>query len=211
MDDTRQQLMDSAGPLFAEKGFRGTTVREICDSAKANQAAINYHFRDKENLYIECVRHAGQCCIARVPMPAWLAGTPPEQKLRDFVRMFLNRVAVDREPAWHGQLIMREMLMPTKACLEFVKDHVRPTFEVLGQILRELLPADVPERTRVLIGFSIVGQILHYRSARPVLVMLVGPETFQSFDVETLTDHITDFSLAAIARFAQPAAFPEAT
>jgi AcrR family transcriptional regulator len=211
LDDTRQDLMNSAGPLFAEKGFRATTVREICDLAKANQAAINYHFRDKENLYIECVRHAGQCCIARVPLPSWPEGTPARQKLRDFVRMFLNRVAVDHEPAWHGQLIMREMLLPTKACLEFVTDHVRPTFEVMRQILRELLPSHVSEQTRVLIGFSVVGQILHYRSARPVLVMLVGAETFQSFDVETLTDHITEFSLAAIARFAQPVAFQEAT
>jgi hypothetical protein len=33
--------------------------------------------------------------------------------------------------------------------------------------------------------------------------MLVGAETFHSFDVETLTDHITAFSLAAIERFAQ--------
>jgi AcrR family transcriptional regulator len=210
MDDTRQQLMDAAGPLFAEKGFRATTVREICDLAKANQAAINYHFRDKENLYVECVRHAGQCCVARVPMPTWPERTAPERKLRDFVRMFLTRVAVDHEPAWHGQLIMREMLLPTKACLQFVKDHVRPTFEVLGQILRELLPSHVAEQTRVLIGFSIVGQILHYRSARPVLVMLVGPDTFQSFDVDILTDHITEFSLAAIARFAGPITVAEA-
>jgi AcrR family transcriptional regulator len=210
MDDTRQQLMDAAGPLFAERGFRATTVREICESAKANQAAINYHFRDKENLYVECVRQAGQSCLARVPMPTWPEGTPPEQKLRDFVRMFLNRVAVDHEPAWQGQLIMREMLLPTKACAEFVKDYVRPTFGVMREILGELLPPQVPERTRLLLGFSIVGQVLHYRSARPVLVMLVGPETFHSFDVETLTDHITKFSLAAIAQFAQAGAAPEA-
>jgi AcrR family transcriptional regulator len=210
MDDTRQLLMDSAGPLFAERGFRATTVREICELAKANQAAINYHFRDKENLYIECVRHAGQRCLDRVPLPVWREGTPPQEKLRDFVRMFLNRVAVDHEPDWHGQLIMREMLLPTKACVEFVKNYVRPTHGVLGGILGELLPPNVTERTRLLIGFSIVGQILHYRSARPVLVMLVGQETFQSFDVDTLTDHITNFSLAAIARFAAPAAALEA-
>jgi AcrR family transcriptional regulator len=203
MDDTRQQLMDAAGPLFAERGFRATTVREICDAAKANQAAINYHFRDKENLYIECVRHAASCCMTRVPIPSWAEGTPPQQKLRDFVRMFLNRVAVDYDPAWHGQLIMREMLLPTQACVEFVKDYVRPTFAVMREILGAMLPAHVPERQRLLLGFSIVGQILHYRSARPVLIMLVGAETFHSFDVETLTDHITAFSLAAIERFAQ--------
>ncbi|MBI3408870.1 MAG: CerR family C-terminal domain-containing protein [Planctomycetes bacterium] len=117
--------------------------------------------------------------------------------------MFLNRVAVDHEPAWHAQLIMREMLLPTKACAEFVKEYVRPTFGVMQEILGELLPGDFPARRKLLIGFSIAGQILHYRTARPVLTMLLGPETFQSLDVETLTDHITAFSLAAIERFAK--------
>ena len=116
--------------------------------------------------------------------------------------MFLNRVAVDHEPAWHAQLIMREMLLPTKACADFVKEYVKPTFHALREIIAAMLPETASERTRLLIGFSIVGQILHYRSARPVLSMLVGAEAFQLLDVETLTEHITDFSLAAIKRFA---------
>src|SRR4051812_11591786 len=135
MDNTRQQLMDAAGPLFAERGFRATTVREICDLAHANQAAINYHFGDKENLYVECVRAAGRACSERVPLPDWSPATPPAVKLGDFVRMFLHRVVVDHEPAWHTQLIMREMLLPTQACAEFVKDYVRPTFGALREIL----------------------------------------------------------------------------
>src|SRR4051812_19299998 len=122
MDDTRQLLMNAAGPLFAERGFRATTTREICDIAKVNQAAINYHFGDKEQLYIECVRNAGLVCKTRVPVPTWPDGTPAEQKLRGFIRMFLDRVAVDYEPAWHAQLIMREMHLPTQACAEFVKE-----------------------------------------------------------------------------------------
>ncbi len=202
MDDTRQQLIDAAGPMFAERGFRATTVREICETARANQAAINYHFGDKENLYIECVRHAGQCCTQRTPMPTWPENAQPREKLRDFIRMFLNRVAVDHDPAWHAQLIMREMLLPTKACAEFVKEYVKPTFSVLRDIIAAMVPEAMPEHTRMLIGFSIVGQILHYRSARPVVMMLVGADAFQSLDVETLAEHITDFSLAAIKRFA---------
>jgi TetR/AcrR family transcriptional regulator, regulator of cefoperazone and chloramphenicol sensitivity len=201
MDHTRQQLIDAAGPLFAEKGFRATTVREICEAARANQAAVNYHFGDKESLYIECVREAGRCCTERVPMPVWPAATAPEAKLRDFIRMFLNRVAVDHQPAWHTQLIMREMLLPTEACAEFVKDYVRPTFDVLRAILREMLPADVSERQQFLLGSSIIGQVLHYRTARPVIALLIGQEVFDALDVDTLTEHITAVSRAALEQF----------
>ncbi len=199
IDDTRQQLLDVAGPLFAEKGFRSTTVREICDAAKANQAAINYHFGDKENLYVECVRHAASSCMTRVPMPTWPEGTPARQRLRDFVRTFINRVVVDHDPAWQGQLIMRELVYPTQVCEEFVTNYARPTFGVLREIVRELLPG-LSERDQFLIGCSIVGQVMHYRVARPVVTLLMGPEAFRALDVETLTEHITAFSLAAIDR-----------
>jgi len=200
-EETRQRLLDAAGPLFAEQGLKATTVRNICDRAGVNLAAVNYHFRDKKQLYHEAVGHAAACCEARVPIPDWPPGTPPERKLRDFVVMFLNRVAVDHEPAWHAQLLMRELTHPTPACAEFVRDFVRPCFEVLSGVLREFLP-DVPELKRRLVGFSIVGQCLHYRVARPVIEHLVGANEFRTYSVDLLADHITEFSLAAIGRLA---------
>lgn len=198
MNDPKQELIDAAGPLFAEKGFDSTTVREISDRAQANQAAINYHFRDKKQLYIACVRQASQSCMDRAPIPLDLASLPPEAALKTFVHRFLQRVAVDHEPAWHAQLLMREMQWPTEACHEFVEVHVKPTFNILKQILEKLLPPSMSEQKKMLIGFSIVGQILHYRSARPVVHMLVGKQLFAAFDVDTLTEHITQFSLAAV-------------
>ena len=48
---TRQRVLETAVEVFAEHGFRKTTVRDICKRANANVAAINYHFRDKEGLH----------------------------------------------------------------------------------------------------------------------------------------------------------------
>ena len=69
---------------------------------------------------------------------------------------------------------------------------------MLDGIVSEMLPAEIPLRQRQLICFSIAGQVLHYWSARTVVTMLVGEEEFRSFDVATLSQHITAFSLAAI-------------
>ena len=52
---TKKRLIEAAGSLFADKGFKETTVRDICEQAGANVAAVNYHFGDKEKLYGEVI------------------------------------------------------------------------------------------------------------------------------------------------------------
>src|SRR6185503_1763624 len=56
--ETRERLIESATRLFAERGFGKVTVREICKAARANVAAVNYHFGGKTGLYDEVVQSA---------------------------------------------------------------------------------------------------------------------------------------------------------
>jgi hypothetical protein len=50
------------------------------------------------------------------------------------------------------------------------------------------------------VGFSIIGQILYHRVGREVIARLVGTEEHGTYTAERLAEHITDFSLAAIAQ-----------
>ena len=54
--DTRTQILDAAERLFAEGGFRGTSVRAITDLAGANLAAVGYHFGSKAELLAVVIR-----------------------------------------------------------------------------------------------------------------------------------------------------------
>ena len=49
---TRERLLDAAEQLFLEKGFQGTSTRDITEAAGANLAAVNYHFRSKQDLMV---------------------------------------------------------------------------------------------------------------------------------------------------------------
>jgi AcrR family transcriptional regulator len=200
-EKTRQHIIDAAGPLFADKGYKATTVAEICRVAAVNQAAISFHFGGKEQLYLALVRYSYEYGLAQVPIPEWPAGTPAAVKLRDFILTFLRRAVADREPRWPCQLIMRETMQPSKACEDFVRGFVRPNFRVLRGILQELLPADFSEEARRLVGFSIIGQALFYRAARGVLELIFADEQPLRFDEErlqVLAEHITRFTLAAL-------------
>jgi AcrR family transcriptional regulator len=200
-DKTRQDIIDAAGSLFAEKGFKATTISQICKAADVNQAAVNFHFGGKEQLYIDLVRYGYEYALAEIPWPKWEPGTPATVRLRDFIVTFLRRAVADREPHWPCQLIMREMIEPTKACEEFVRGYIRPSLALLQSILQDLLPADFPQERRLLVGQSIIGQMLFYRVARPVLKLVLAGNELLRFDepqIQRLADHITAFTLAAI-------------
>jgi AcrR family transcriptional regulator len=49
-EGTRLRIMDAAEQLFAEYGFKATSLRQITQEARANLASVNYHFGSKENL-----------------------------------------------------------------------------------------------------------------------------------------------------------------
>ncbi len=196
-DPTKSRLLESAGEEFAEKGFELARVRAICDRAGANLAAINYHFGDKEHLYVEVLREAHRCGMD----PAALSidpGLPPATRLRMFIRHFLDRVlAMNRPEDWQHRLMLREMLSPTRFSEVLVREMIRPRFEWLTGLLREICPGADERRINAL-TFSVIGQCLHYKMARRVTERLIGEEGYRALDLDYLTDHITAFCLAAL-------------
>jgi AcrR family transcriptional regulator len=210
---TRQSIIDAAGLLFAEKGFKATTISDICKAAKVNQAAVNFHFGSKEQLYLDLVRYGYEYALSEIPWPKWEPGTPATTRLRGFVLTFLRRAVADHEPRWPCHIIMRELVEPTRAFEEFVRGYIRPTIGLLDGILQDLLPADFPPERRRLVGQSIIGQMLFYRVARPVLQLVLPGDDLLRFDeaqIQRLADHITAFTLAALGA-APPLTVKEST
>src|SRR5689334_6495275 len=91
LDDTKTRLLEAAGEEFAEKGFEGATVRSICARASANLAAVNYHFGDKEQLYLQAVLEAHRCGVELSPDDEFFAGSPADQ-LKRYVHHFLRHI-----------------------------------------------------------------------------------------------------------------------
>jgi len=209
MDDARTKLLNAAGPIFADQGFQDATVREICQAAGVNLAGVNYYFGDKEGLYIETVQRAHGLAVEQVPLPEWPPSTSPEEKLRGFVRTMVERMLGVRAAPWQMRLMMREILQPTAACRELVKNYFRPHFEMLLEILDEMLPQDTPSHRRAQLGFSLVGQCLYYRVAGEIVAMLVPEATRTTqFSNAQLADHIADVMLAALGRLEPLGASP---
>jgi len=197
---TRQQILESAGEVFAEVGFRNATVREICTRAKVNIAAINYHFGDKEKLYAEVLRYSQQKCHEKYPPFLGLGPeAAPEEKLRAYILSFLLRI-FDKGPiAWHGKLMSREMVDPTAALDSIIAEKIRPMAEQLSRIVGEILKCPPTDDAVRLCASSIVSQCVFYHHCGPVLTRMYPDQPpMDAVGAAHLADHITRFSLAAL-------------
>jgi AcrR family transcriptional regulator len=196
--ETRQRILEAAGRVFAEKGFRGATVREICDLAVANIAAINYHFGDKEKLYVAVVRWTQQYATEHYPPFLDQPAQQVRERLRHFIHNFLLRVANEGRPSWHGKLMAREMAEPTGALDEMVREAFEPMNNVLRGLVCELIGSDCTEAQMRYSVASIVGQCLFYNHSRSLVERLHPDQAMDADALGGIAEHITRFSLAGI-------------
>lgn len=200
---TKARLIEAAGEAFARNGYRSATVREICKRAGVHVGAVNYHFRDKAGLYAAILAHTHEAAVKKYPPDFGMKeNAMPEERLRAFIHSFLLRVLDTDASAWHGKLMAREIAEPTDALEQVVATSIRPLYDYLADIVRNLLPADHPGRQQAseipfLTAMSIVGQCLQYFTGKQIIASL-RPEGFDPADLERICDHITRFSMGGI-------------
>jgi AcrR family transcriptional regulator len=201
---TEQRLLEAAGEIFAEFGYRAATVRQICEKAGANVAAVNYYYGDKERLYQAVLRSVPDAHAIKYPSRSGLSpqATAAEQ-LRAYVQALLHRVFDPGRPGWHSKIISREMVEPTRALDSLLEEVARPLHRELASIVRLLLGATANDEDVRFCALSIMGQCVYYHHARTVLARLYPEQKYGVEEVARLVDHISAFSLAALREFAQ--------
>ena len=195
----KERILLAAGPIFAAKGFETATVREICAAADVNVASINYHFGDKKGLYTQTLFLARDMREQQVPHPAWTNDESPDEKLRGFIELVLRRIVAMRTEPWDVRLLLREVMHPTDAAPALIENYFRPFLDQLMTIVDEVLERRLPDHQRHQIGFSIIGQCLHYRVSGEMISLMISEDEYENhFDVQNLAEHIWRFSLGGL-------------
>jgi AcrR family transcriptional regulator len=202
--ETEKRLLEAAGEIFAECGYRAATVRQICEKAGANLASINYHFGDKERLYMAVLRSVPDTHTEKYPSNIGLKPeATAEQKLSAYVQSLLHRVFDEGLPGWHTKIIAREMIEPTRAFDSLLEEFARPVHQELASIVRELLDSRASDEAVRLCTLSVMSQCVYYHNARSVIRRLYPEQKYGAEDIERLADHITKFSLGALKELSE--------
>lgn len=194
---TRQQLLEVAGQVFAEHGYARATSKEICRRARANIAAVNYHFGGKAGLYAAVLEEAH----ARLVSVDFVASTVsaddgPAKALRALLSRIVSEVARRDAGAWELRVLSREILAPTPMMDRMVANQIVPKARLVSGMVASMLglPANHPAVSRSIV--NIIGPC--------VMMLIVSPEVLRKVfpslapDADSLVDHLVTFALGGL-------------
>lgn len=174
-------MLDAAEQLFAERGFDVVSVRDISGRAKANVAAVNYHFGSREELVrLVIYRYAtslGEERLARLEAveKKWAGKTPPlEEVIEAFVRPLsgIARKTDLAEPVFH-MLVGRILALPgdvfPRETELLTQNAVKRFIRVLAKALPSVSNEELTWRTHF-----VTGGLIH------LLIRQEEPQTFSS-------------------------------
>jgi len=195
---TRRRILDAAITLFGIKGFRGTSVADICAAAKANIAAVNYYFGDKASLYQEAWSAAYQDALNADPIAAEHdEERPPAARLHQHVRSLIMRTA-GIGPAGRLQLLRQaEHRTPTGLLAKLQRRIQGPMREHMLSVLRQLAPR-LSQDELEMCELSILAQTRAVAPlARETYEAMAG-RTIDEALLDRYADHVCRFSIAAL-------------
>jgi AcrR family transcriptional regulator len=194
---TRQKLLDVACEIFAEKGYGGAKISEICRRAGANVAAVNYYFGGKADLYVAAWKQAMQEFMTTVANPP--KDVSPEEQLAFFIHRFIAKVLIlDGDKNHFRRLELMEMANPTGLIDETWKEEVAPRRKELHRLIRLFMGPEVPETTVRLCELSVVNQCRGYILLSKNRSDFMDQEDLTADLVNQIAEHTIHFSLAGI-------------
>jgi AcrR family transcriptional regulator len=132
--DTRARLLETAAVLFAEHGYRGASVRRICDLARANPGAVSYHFGGKRQLYRTVLRRAASSLADLGALTEGAGGETPPTGLTEAVASILRRVEARPNEV---RLLLRDLADGGDVAVEALEPALREAFESLRLAIGE--------------------------------------------------------------------------
>jgi len=199
---TRLHILETAGQLFAERGFAESTSKEICTRAGTNMAAVNYHFGSRDGLYEAVLIEAHRQLVSIDELVSLAsAAADPRLKLRAFLTHLIEMGSQPKAP-WGFRVVLREALSPSPALPVMIRQAVLPKAKLIRGLIGGImdLPGDHPSVQRALL-FVVL----------PCIVMTVAPRNLRNEvlpalkDAEGLADDLMRYVFAGLDAMAKEA------
>jgi AcrR family transcriptional regulator len=195
----RDRLLDAAEELFCEKGFEGTSVRDIAATADCNIASVNYYFGRKENLYFEMFRrHMGRLINKQIEniRTVMQSDNPTlEQLLRSLVEAALQPLKSGSGERPLVKMMVREILDPHLKTEIVVNEAISSFITEWQKAIVKLCPG-LKSGNGQLCVYSLDGHLMH-----ALLFSEYYYKHYPQLKIDELIEHIVRFVAAGIRNY----------
>ncbi|HJV88179.1 MAG TPA: TetR/AcrR family transcriptional regulator [Noviherbaspirillum sp.] len=163
----RDRILHAAARLFRERGYKGTTVRDIADAVGILSGSLFYHFRSKEEMLLDIMREAAMTLCIRAEEVLKRTASPSE-RLEQFIDIELEWMVGEIKKDYLAVLVFEWREVPEAAKPELTRLHKRyhtlwaNVLEEYGQAVPMRIPADAA--ARILHG-ALMGAMTWFRSS----------------------------------------------
>jgi AcrR family transcriptional regulator len=163
-EERRHQILAVAVSLFSERGFRGTTTKEIAQAAGVSEAMVFRHFATKEELYAAILDHKA-CSSGGKFEPAEMAAEAIRRKddRGVFETLALGALQHHQDDPDFQRLLLHSALEKHELAQMFFDQFVLRVYEFLGGYIRERQREGAfVEMDPAIVVRSFIGMVMHH-------------------------------------------------
>lgn len=200
---TKERIIEAAIDEFADVGYEKATIRNISARAGVNQAAINYHFSSKSELYRQVFETVFQDCRDNRGFPPG-DGINSARKLESALRQWIEYFMVsvfeneDSEDPRIYRLKLHEIFNPSEMHDELLDKYLSQDLIPLKKIITAGLPPDTAKADILIKVFSLLGKCFFYALHRRIITRFSGTENFGKKNRSKIIDEIFKESMSGL-------------
>jgi AcrR family transcriptional regulator len=191
-NDKQIQILEVAETLFAEKGFDGTSIRDISKVAKINVAMVSYYFGSKEKL-LESLVLFKTSGLKEQLVNLIEENLKPIEKINKLITLYINRLNCNKGiyRILHFELASKKRVLELESFSEIKKANLKS----LEIIIQEGQSKGVFRKDVIipLLTPTILGTFFHFQMNKPFfedILNLKTEEAYNNYVKTDLTKHI---------------------
>lgn len=197
-EDRRQQILEVAVELFSQKGFRGTTTKEIAQAAGVNEAIIFRHFATKSELYAAIMDRKAKSARVQEMQSSLNEAIERGDDRQVFESLAYHVLEFHEHDDTAMRLLLYSALEGHELADMIVRNHISKTHRQLADYLKRRIAEGAFRRIDPLMavrGFMgmIIGQVLHKKFFQKAGGDVINISNRQA------AEHFTDIFLASLS------------
>jgi len=187
LNNKQLQILQVAETLFAEKGFEGTSIRDISKEANINVAMVSYYFGSKEKLLEALILHKTSGLKEQL-VHLIDENLEPLEKINKLIALYIHRINCNRGiyRVLHFELASQKKALEIQSFSEIKKANLKS----LELIIQEGQAKGVFRKDIIipLLTTTILGTYFHFQMNKPFYEEILNLKTDEEFDNYTKTD-----------------------